>query len=115
MSLILMFLFPRGAYKFCSQYAKLARADNLVRHHFPKCHPNFAPEMHPFLKVGQCPVEGRDHVVQLMDALGTNTERPAPEPLNSEESEQSESDEEPEEENSQQAYDEPPSEEEPPP
>ena len=85
----------------------LRRKDNLLKYHFAVYHPDIAPETGRFLKVGERPVEGADHVTWYLDALGTTTERPAGSPTCSVGGDTSEDEPDPKETNSQQAYDEP--------
>ena len=90
----------------------LRRKDNLLRYHYPIYHPNVVAESERFLKIGERPVEGVDHVRWYLDALGTRTAQPARTPACSEEVTSVEAEQERADDNSQQVDDEPPSEEE---
>lgn len=85
----------------------LRRKDTLVKYHFPVHHPDITAETNRFLKVGERPAEGADHVSWYLDALGTTTERPACEKVCTDEDESAENEPLPAEDNSQQAYEEP--------
>ena len=61
-----------------------------------------------YLRIGDCPVKGREHVVKLLDLLGSRTCYPVEEEL----SYQSQYMEDPDDEDSQDKYDKPRSEEE---
>ena len=54
----------------------LKRQDNLIKFHFPSFHPDAPEGTHPFLRVGERPAEGADHVIEYLDILGTDTHRP---------------------------------------
>ena len=78
----------------------LKRSDNLLATHFPRFHADVASGTHPFLKVGQRPGEGAQHVVELFQNLGSNTERPKPDQGSSEPSQGDDEDEEAEQQHS---------------
>ena len=84
----------------------MRRSDNLLRYHFPACHADVHPDTARFLKVGERPLDGRDHVVWYLDKLGTDTQRPGRDPACTTKRKRLKKVLEPAEDDSQKAYDE---------
>ena len=55
----------------------LRRKDNLKKVHFPNHHPEITNEDEMYLKIGDVPSTGRDHVVNYLDLIESKTPWPA--------------------------------------
>ena len=68
----------RGQWKFCNLCACLGRSDNIRGQHYSRAHKEVkvTKRTECYLKVGQRPRIGANHVRAFLNHLGSDTERP---------------------------------------
>ena len=57
----------------------MGRTDNLKNTHFPSVHPGLPVDTPIFLKIGQAPVSGLEHVKKMLDFAASTAKPPAEE------------------------------------